>query len=492
VDLSAAEALLEVGRPAEARRHVVGVLATEPENVAALCLLARCHIDLDDHAAALEAATAAISADPDHAEAHILRASSLVALDRPAEGLASADAALTLDADRAAAHLVRALALFNLYKRKAAWAAMHEVIRLAPEWADAHAIQGSLHQTLGNHRRARRAYKRALALRPDHTGAMEGLGHIALHSGKLGSAMRQFGAAAAIEPAGGAATGVDLALTGLYGWGFMATWFALAALAMAGQHLLAWGIACATLLAYATWLLIFWRRTPPMLRAAARTRLRADPRQRIRAGLGGVNLVFAVLVGAYEATHPVEPTSERILPGLLGSVAWLVVAIGLIIAVDVRQVKRQAAMAPDDRPTIAPQVHSNVQIGRLTLRWFRVTALLAIAPSLLAVEEAAPLAVRATVGTVVFGLLAAYYVWTVRRWRRKPGRPLPLAVAHLVSGFYLGLSVLWMATLAAAYWPGQPPGPTIVGFLLGGATLAFLAVWLPIRGLWWLWRRLRA
>jgi tetratricopeptide (TPR) repeat protein len=460
VDLAAAEALLDVGRPAEARRRVAAALAVEPDNVDALCLLARCHIDLDDQAGALEAATAAVSADPDRAEAHILRASALVALDRPAEGLASADAALALAPERAAAHLVRALALFNVYDRKAAWAAMHEVTRLAPGWADAYAIQGNLHHTLGNHRRARRFYKRALALRPDHTGAMEGLGHLALRSGKLGSAMRQFGAAAALAPSGGAATGVDLALTGLYGWGFMATWLALVTLAIAGQHPLAWGIAGVVLLAYGAWLLMFWRRTPPMLRAAARTRLRSDLRQRIRVALGALTLTAAVVVGALEALHPSRPdVGDRVLVGLLASIGWLIVAAALIIVVDVRQVRQRVMAAPEQRSAFGPEQQSNVQIGRLTLRWFRVTALLAIVPSVLAAEPAAPFAIRAPVGLAVLAGLGTYYVWTVRRWRRRPGRPLSLGIAHLVPGFYFGLSVLWMATLAAAFGPGQPPGP---------------------------------
>jgi tetratricopeptide (TPR) repeat protein len=497
VELAAAEALLEVGRAEDARRRVVAALGEDPGNPEALCLLARCHIKLDDQAAALDAATAAVAADPTRAQAHILRGSALVALGRAPEALAAAETAIELAPDRPAAHLVRALALFNTFRRKAAWAALHEVTRLAPHWAEAYAIQGSLHHTMHNYRRARRSYKQALALNPDHTDAIEGLGHLALRSGKLGAAVRQFGAAAALSPTGAtAAAGVDRALAGLYGWGFLAAWFALVPLAVAGQYPAAWAIAGGVLAAYAVGLLLFWRRVPVRLRTAARARLATDPRQRVRIAMTALTVAGAVLVGGYEALRPPRSgDGERLLFGLLGSIGWLFVAVLSIVIVDVRQARRAAAATPSDPDSAAaglsPDQQSNVQIGRLTLRWFRTTALLAIVPSVMAAPPAQPVGSRALAGTVVIVALAGYYVWTVRRWRREPGRPLSVGVAHVLPVFYFGLSALWLSTLAAAYWPGQPPGAVLVGFLLGILVIVFHAGWLPVRAARWLHARAR-
>jgi tetratricopeptide (TPR) repeat protein len=381
VELAAAEALLSIGRAEEARRRLAALLAGEPHNVDALCLLARCHVHLDDQAAALTAATAAAAADPNRAEAHILRASALVALDRPDEGLEAADAALALDGDRPAAHLVRALALFNTFKRKEAWAALHEVTRLAPHWADAHAIEGSLHHTLGHHRRARRSYRRALLLRPDHTRAMEGLGHLALRRGRLGVAMRQFGAAAALSPTGqAAAAGVDSALTGLYGWAFIAAWLSV------------------TLLT-------------------------------------GATLTLGLPIGVYELTHPERPDNgERFVMGLLGGVCWLLLAGVVIVTIDVRQARRRAA-SPEESGSFGPDQHANIQTGRLTLRWFRATGVFAILPSFLAAQPAEPWTTRAPVGTAVLAALALY-------WPGEP--PAPTAIGMFFGALVVVFHLFWL------------------------------------------------
>ena len=95
-ELAAAESLLDVGRADDARRRVVTVVAAEPDNVDALCLLARCLIELDEAAGALDAASSATRHAPDRPEAHILRASALLQLDRAAEALEGADTAVAL------------------------------------------------------------------------------------------------------------------------------------------------------------------------------------------------------------------------------------------------------------------------------------------------------------------------------------------------------------------------------------------------------------
>lgn len=476
-ELAAAESLLEIGRADDARKRIVAVVAAEPDNVDALLLLARCCIELDEPGEALAAATSAASHEPNRPEAHILRASSLLPLDRAEEALHAADTAVALDAEKPAAHLVRALALFNTFRQREAWAALNETTRLAPEWAEAYAIQGTMHHTFGRHRKAKQAYQRALAIQPEHTGALEGLAQLALRRGQNVAALQHFGAAAALTPeAQSASAGVDRALTGLCGLAVLTAWLAASVLVIAGRHGVAWPIAAAVLLPYPIWLRHFRRRLPDHLWAAVRARMGADPRLRVRLILAGATLAGGVLFAAVvPGDHPVI--------GLFAAAGAFFVIAAIIVVVDVRHTQRRVAAGGDVLAGLAPDEQANVQVGRLVLRWFRATALLALVPSLQAAEPADDLAVRATAGTFVIALLIAYYRGTRRRWQRKPGRPIGRALAPLIPIVFLLVGLLWLVIPVNAFWPGQPPGVfTVAGLVLGGLTIAFLIVWLPIQG----------
>ena len=231
------------------------------------------------------------------------------------------------------------------------------------------------------------------------------------------------------------------------------------------------------------WLVVFWRRLPPGMWAVVRARMTGDPRQLVRLILTVATLALGLPIGVYELTHPERPdTGDRVVMGLLGGVCWLLLAGVVIVTIDVRQARRRAA-SPEESGSFGTEQHATIQTGRLTLRWFRATAVLAILPSSLAAQPAEPWTTRAPGGTAVLAVLALYYAWTVRRWRRRPGIALTAGVAHLVPLFYFGLSVLWMATVAAAYWPGEPPSPTSIGMLLGALVVVFHLFWLPIRAI---------
>jgi hypothetical protein len=205
----------------------------------------------------------------------------------------------------------------------------------------------------------------------------------------------------------------------------------------------------------------------------------SDPRQRIRLQTAAITLAAGVLIGLVAAVLSLDTA----VPAIFGTIGWLMVIAGLIFAVDVRYARRRVAAGGDALAGLSPDERANVQVGRLALRWFRVTALLAIVPSVLAAEPAADLPARATTGTVVIALIVAYYRWTRRMWRRRPGRPLTPGLAHLVPVFYVLLGLLWLAIVVGAYWPGQPPDVVAVaGFVLGAFTIVFLVVWLPIQG----------
>jgi hypothetical protein len=247
-------------------------------------------------------------------------------------------------------------------------------------------------------------------------------------------------------------------------------------LVIAGRHWVAWAIAAAVLLPYLVWFRFFRRRLPAHLRVALRARMGADPRLRVRLVLAGATLATGVLVAAIvPAEHPVI--------GIFAAVGAFLVIATIIVIVDVRYTRKRVAAGGDALAGLAPDEQANVQVGRLVLRWFRATALLALVPSLQAAEPADDLAVRATTGTFVILLLIAYYRATRRRWQRKPGRPIGRVLALLIPIVFLLVGLLWLVIPVNAFWPGQPPSIlTVAGLVLGVLTLAFLVVWLPIQG----------
>src|SRR5256885_14541142 len=83
--LATAEALLDIGRPAQAREHAAGYLAGHPEDARGLRLIARCYEATEDYARMLDAAQAAIAGDAESYQGQVLLASALIHLRRYAE-----------------------------------------------------------------------------------------------------------------------------------------------------------------------------------------------------------------------------------------------------------------------------------------------------------------------------------------------------------------------------------------------------------------------
>jgi len=81
-DIQRARALLEVGRWEQAQQELVGYLATAPQSVEGLCLLARCHQLAGRFHPMLDAAEQAIGAAPDNEWPHRLRSIALGKLGR--------------------------------------------------------------------------------------------------------------------------------------------------------------------------------------------------------------------------------------------------------------------------------------------------------------------------------------------------------------------------------------------------------------------------
>ncbi|MGH3388882.1 MAG: tetratricopeptide repeat protein, partial [Actinomadura sp.] len=93
-DLERADALIALGRHEAARESLARVLAREPGNVEALCLLAQALKEAGAPAEMLSVAERANAVAPDEEWPHRLRALALLDLDRAPEGVEAALAAV--------------------------------------------------------------------------------------------------------------------------------------------------------------------------------------------------------------------------------------------------------------------------------------------------------------------------------------------------------------------------------------------------------------
>jgi tetratricopeptide (TPR) repeat protein len=207
--LARARLLLAQSRPADAEREAGLAVAAEPEDTAALAVLALSLAEQRKMPAALEAARRAIGLAPDAAHLHYIHASvlhradlddqarqavaeairldpedadnfSLLASIELAErdwpgALAAAERALALNPEHIGAANLRAMALVRLGRTAEAEQTMDFALQRAPENAFSHANQGwnRLHQN--RPREAQVHFREALRLAPDLEYARQGM-----------------------------------------------------------------------------------------------------------------------------------------------------------------------------------------------------------------------------------------------------------------------------------------------------------------------------
>jgi tetratricopeptide (TPR) repeat protein len=482
--LATAEALLDVGRPAQAREHAAGYLAGHPEDARGLRLIARCYEATDEYPQMLAAAQAAVATDADSYQGHVLLASAYIHLRRYWEAVEAAAVAARLFPNGWRAHLLSGVAQCALGRRRGGMAAVSRAVSLAPDEPHVHYVQALLRHSAGNRLGAKHAYRRALRLEPEHAGAQRGLGHIALAAGRLVDAVGHFTGAAAAEPAAGGG-GIEKALLGIAGWALLASWLLLLVLVF-GMFPPAWVLAAGVTGGYTVAAVRFWRRVPASSRVLVRARL-GTPRLYVRLGAAAVCALVALGLGVADAGIDPNATEVNLVPqlGALG-VAFLGSA-GAVLAVDVADRTRArdpAAEAPD-----APLQHAT---ARLTWRVLRAGCVPAAVLWCLVVTGVG-WQVRAVTGT---GLIVGYAAALVRirgRVVSEPNRANPV-LARLLGPLSLGTGVLLLFLPLASYWPGAVPDPAedAVLVILGLVLLGYVC-WLPVRGApWlarWLWRR---
>ena len=203
------EALLDLGRPADAEPLLRSALLEDPKDVEALGLLARCLIAQGRPDEAVEYASEAIAAEPDDPDGHYLLALSrvgtkqyvpaeqaiqaaieraplwsplhgvyagiLLAQDRPGEAAEVAARARSLDPANAGAATQHAAALLQLGRLDQAEEAVGDALRLDPESDAAYQVAGAIGLARGGGKDAVAHWREALRLDPTDELAREGL-----------------------------------------------------------------------------------------------------------------------------------------------------------------------------------------------------------------------------------------------------------------------------------------------------------------------------
>lgn len=196
-----ARALLDAGRSQDAISTLGPYLASNPDDVRALCVLAQAHLRLSDGERALVAAQAAVAADPGEEWAVRLLSSALVTQGRYNEARWMADEAIRLAPNQWRCHAqlagvdVAAKTITTSTRRAA-----QRVVELAPEEADAHLVAGNVALADTKYRAAAAAFREVLRLDPSNASAHNNLGVVALRRRRLGQATSFMVNAAGIDP----------------------------------------------------------------------------------------------------------------------------------------------------------------------------------------------------------------------------------------------------------------------------------------------------
>jgi tetratricopeptide (TPR) repeat protein len=199
--LARAQRMLDLKRYDEAASLLAALLAEEPGNGPALCLLTQAHLGAGRYQDAAETAGRAVAAAPGNDWPYRLASTAELRLDHAAAALRAAVEARRLAPEEWRCQLCFAQATLatreNIDEAEAAAATARE---LAPGEPDVYFISGKVSLGRGKRAQARAYQERALALDPEHVGAMNELGKISLRPLGGAAAAHHFTRAARTAP----------------------------------------------------------------------------------------------------------------------------------------------------------------------------------------------------------------------------------------------------------------------------------------------------
>jgi tetratricopeptide (TPR) repeat protein len=198
--LGRARALLEMGRPALAEEILAGVVASEPANGQALCLLAQAQYQQRHFAESERTAAAACTASPALEWPFRIRALALSELGRPGPAIRTAQIATRLAPDNDVTVRVLSDCLRRGGYHAAARDAAAHATQIRPEQAlNWVSLSAALNHT-GPRRDAFMAARRTLQLDPTNAGAFNNLGVLYSQRGRFIKAMSMFAASCRAAP----------------------------------------------------------------------------------------------------------------------------------------------------------------------------------------------------------------------------------------------------------------------------------------------------
>ena len=203
-EVARAQAMLSVGRPAEAAAVLSRLVASNPGNGRLFCMLASAQLGLRQNEQALDSARQAVALLPESDWAHRLVSLALVRLSQPEAAEQAARQAVRLAPGNWQSYSSLAQAKLAQTDSKGAAEAAAEARRLAPGEASVYVLSGRAALAAGNRREARTYQEQALAINPAHSEAMNELGRIASRWPVSPSAVRHFLQAARATPGDGA------------------------------------------------------------------------------------------------------------------------------------------------------------------------------------------------------------------------------------------------------------------------------------------------
>jgi len=189
--LARAELLAELGQYDEAVAELGHAVALDPENAAALSLLASTHLAANRPAEALDAFDRALAVEPGSLALLVRRALSLIDLRRFGEAARLADALLSAAPDSAYAQRSGAAILGEARNGQAALNAAWRAVALAPQEPEGHLVLGVVAARLQQYDLAERAYREALRLDEDIADAAETVGVATLERRRYAWALHQ-------------------------------------------------------------------------------------------------------------------------------------------------------------------------------------------------------------------------------------------------------------------------------------------------------------
>jgi tetratricopeptide (TPR) repeat protein len=198
--LQRAELLADLGRYDDAAEELAQAIATNPQDVEALALLARVRLAAGDPKGALEPANQAVAVGPAVLPALAVRGRVLVELGHPSAAAEMADELLRLGPDDAFAQISAAAILAEVRNGQVALNAAWHGVRLAPELPAAHLVLRAVSANLKLFDLAERAYREALRLDPELTAAQHDIGLIRFEQRRFAEGLGHLREVAAAKP----------------------------------------------------------------------------------------------------------------------------------------------------------------------------------------------------------------------------------------------------------------------------------------------------